>query len=59
MDINKMIQELMQIRDDHGNLPIVGGWIHDDVPPEKLCLIDADGCDAKISGKPVIGVFIE
>jgi hypothetical protein len=49
----------MNIRDNHGNLPIVGGYISDDRPPEKIILIDNDGVDVTMSGHKPTGVFIE
>ncbi len=59
MNISDMICRLMNIRDNHGNLPIVGGYLSDDRPPEKITIIDNEGCDVTMSGHKPSGVFIE
>ena len=58
MKTSDMIFKLMQIRDTHGNLPIVGGCLSDDIPPQKIIVIDEDGCDICDSNREAIGVFI-
>jgi hypothetical protein len=59
MDIDKMIAELQAIRKEHGNLPILGGYLHDDTVPSKISVLNDNGCDFAIYGGEIAGIFLE
>jgi len=65
MKIQELQQKLQSIYEKYGDLPIVGGYMHDDEPLDHVTLVDEEGCNAEeIKGndkEPTtpVGVFLE
>jgi len=59
MNISGMIKRLEEIKKEHGDLEIEGGYLGDDRGPSKLTVINEYGCDIIEEGGEVSGVFIE
>ena len=58
MKVSVMINHLKRLQDKYGDLPIVGGYINDDSPPNDVFAIDEDGCKT-LSKAKAIGFFME
>lgn len=58
MRISEAMKQLKHLKERYGDLPIEGGFIHDDTPPTKFTTIDERGCETDQIGEAV-GVFIE
>ena len=58
MKISQLIEELEAIEEHCGDLPIVGGYLHDDTPPEQIVVLNKDGEDVRMEAGKAAGVFI-
>lgn len=58
MLISEAIQALANILAEHGDLPIVGGFLDDETPPMKFTVLDKNSIEIRSDGKADC-VFIE
>lgn len=58
MKARDFINALRALIAQFGNLPIAGGTLHDDVPPRRIVVIDAEGCETDDAAKAV-AFFVE
>lgn len=61
MKISKAIETLQSILDEHGDLEIIGGCLHDDTPLDGIFVVDREGVALEMGGDAtnVEGVFLE
>lgn len=45
MRASEAIKQLQALIDQHGDLPIVGGYLSEDTPLGKIIALDDEGCD--------------
>lgn len=59
MKISDAIKQLEDLKKEHGDLEIVGGYVSDDTPPTQFIAVDEDGCACNFCKTKAVGVFIE
>lgn len=59
MRIDDMISELKTIKTVHGNIPIVGGYMSDDIPPRRVIILNKNDGEWSPGDGKATGVFIE
>ncbi len=61
MKISEAIETLQNIRDEHGDLEIIGGYLHDDTPLNGIYIVDHNGVALENGGDvtDIEGVFLE
>jgi hypothetical protein len=58
MTVSQLIDKLKNILDEEGDLPLLGGYLHDDSGIVDV-LVDTEGCDISDSGRPAHSVFLQ
>jgi hypothetical protein len=56
---SELIAMLAEIITEHGDLPIIGGYLHDDSSIVDALVLDKEGCETEASGRPPHGVFLQ
>lgn len=59
MKISEAIKKLTQIKEHHGDLEILGGYLSDDRPPRDIYVINMNGEVWLTNKGDIAGVFIE
>lgn len=59
MKISEAIKKLTQIKEQHGDLKIIGGYLSDDRPPRDIMVLNSKGEVWSLDKGDVAGVFIE
>lgn len=58
MKITELMQALQSVKKLHGNLPVVGGILHDDTPLKNVIVVDAEGRDVEDYNSKAVGIFL-